>query len=89
MLLCYYLCLLEKAVLMKKLYAGVRYWGSGREWPLHELAWGHDLVITTFTRLSADWTHHPTTSPLKQVQHPTVQFVVGIKCCAALHASIV
>ncbi|DBA80065.1 TPA: hypothetical protein ACH3X2_007554 [Trebouxia sp. C0005] len=47
--------------------AGVRYWGSGREWPLHELAWGHDLVITTFTRLSADWTHHPTTSPLKQV----------------------
>ncbi|KAL0025980.1 hypothetical protein WJX77_010392 [Trebouxia sp. C0004] len=46
---------------------GVRYWGNGREWPLHELAWGHDLVITTFTRLSADWSHHPTTSPLKQV----------------------
>ncbi|KAL0050649.1 hypothetical protein WJX82_004168 [Trebouxia sp. C0006] len=46
---------------------GVRYWGNGREWPLHELAWGHDLVITTFTRLSADWMHHPTTSPLKQV----------------------
>lgn len=48
----------------------MRYWGNGREWPLHELAWGHDLVITTFTRLSADWTHHPTTSPLKQVLYP-------------------
>ena len=37
--------------------------------PVNELAWGHDLVITTFTRLSADWTHHSASSPLKQVMH--------------------
>lgn len=46
----------------------VTYWGLGRGNPLvHELAWGYDLVLTTFTRLSADWSQRLSSSPLKQV----------------------
>ncbi|KAL3136547.1 hypothetical protein ABBQ38_005794 [Trebouxia sp. C0009 RCD-2024] len=48
--------------------SGVTYWGLGRGNPLvHELAWGYDLVLTTFTRLSADWSQRLSSSPLKQV----------------------
>ena len=48
--------------------AGVTYWGLGRgQPPVHELAWGYDMVLTTFSRLSADWSQSTSSSPLKQV----------------------
>lgn len=51
--------------------AGVKYWSIGRgQGPLHDLAWGFDLVLTTFTRLSADWAADSANSPLKQVTQP-------------------
>lgn len=53
--------------------AGVTYWGLGRgQPPVHELAWGYDLVLTTFTRLSADWSQSVSSSPLKQVRVWTI-----------------
>lgn len=48
--------------------AGVTYWNMSRaQGRLHDLAWGFDLVLTTFSRLGADWAADSPNSPSKQV----------------------
>ncbi|KAH9623700.1 hypothetical protein KSS87_016982 [Heliosperma pusillum] len=44
----------------------VYYWTDGKKPSVHSLAWDYDVVITTFSRLSAEW-NPPKISPLMQV----------------------
>ena len=40
---------------------------AGKALSAAELAWGHDIVLTTFSHLSAVWTQRRRASPLLQV----------------------
>lgn len=40
---------------------------AGKALSAAELAWGHDIVLTTFSHLSAVWTQRGRASPLLQV----------------------
>ncbi|PWA68094.1 SNF2 domain-containing protein / helicase domain-containing protein / F-box family protein [Artemisia annua] len=52
-------------------------WADRKKPLVRNIAWDYDVVITTFSRLSAEWRAHKKRSVLMQVHWPRVVFDKG------------